>query len=215
MQNYSPVHPFSFSPKKHKVRQKNMKQIITSIKVFIVFSILLGLVYPLAITGIAQIAFPQKANGSLIVENGKVVGSSLIGQKFDAPEYFNSRPSAVDYNAAGSGASNLGPTSKKLMERVKEANEKWKRENGKFDIPAIPADAVLASASGLDPHISLENAQLQAKRIAKIRKISEEKINKLISQNTDSNFLGLWGQDGVNVLKLNITLDKTWIKGKL
>lgn len=179
-----------------------MKNTLIAIKSFIIFSILLGLVYPLAITGIAQVAFPQKANGSLIVENGKIVGSSLIGQKFDKPEYFNSRPSAVDYNASGSGASNFGPTNKKFIERVKS-------DISKNDLSGnIPPDMVLTSASGLDPHISLENAQLQAKRVAKIRGISEEKISELITQNTDSNFLGIWGQDGVNVLKLNIALDK-------
>lgn len=195
-----------------------MKNIIIAIKSFIIFSVLLGLVYPLAITGIAQIAFPQKADGSLIVENNQVVGSSLIGQKFDKPEYFNSRPSAVDYNAAGSGASNLGPSSKKLMERVKNANEKWKKENGKFN---IPSDAVLTSASGLDPHISIENAKLQAKRVSKIRNISETQMNKLIEENTDHDLLGIWGgvndwapakesslYGSVNVLKLNIALDK-------
>lgn len=187
-----------------------MKNIFIAIKSFIIFSILLGLVYPLAITGIAQVVFPQKANGSLIIENGKVIGSSLIGQKFDSPTYFNSRPSAVDYNAAGSGASNLGPSSKKLMERVKEANEKWEMVNGKRGTVngLIPADAVLASTSGLDPHISIENAKLQAKRIAQIRGLQISKLDELISNNTDSEFLGIWGQEGVNVLKLNLDLDK-------
>lgn len=192
-----------------------MKNIIISIKAFIIFSVLLGLVYPLAITGIAQVAFPQKANGSLIVENGHVVGSSLIGQKFDKPEYFNSRPSAVDYNAAGSGASNLGPSSKKLAEQVKEriANLGQKTH--------LPPDAVLTSASGLDPHISLENAKLQAKRVSKIRNISVTQMNKLIEKNTDHDLLGIWGgvndltpakesllYGSVNVLKLNIALDR-------
>lgn len=199
-----------------------MKNIIIAIKSFIIFSILLGLIYPLAITGIAQVVFPQKANGSLILENGKIVGSSLIGQKFDKPEYFNSRPSAVDYNASGSGASNFGPTNKKFMTQIKERIDKEAKktrgqEGKQFNEPAllpsrppalIPADMVLSSASGLDPHISIKNAQLQAKRVSKIRGISEEKINELITQNTDSNFLGIWGQDGVNVLKLNIALDK-------
>lgn len=179
-----------------------MKNIIISIKTFIVFSVLLGLVYPLAITGIAQVVFPQKANGSLIIENDQVIGSSLIGQKFDKPEYFNSRPSAVDYNASGSGASNLGPSSKKLANRVKADISK---NNLSKD---IPADAVLTSASGLDPHISVENAKLQAKRVAKIRNVSETQINELIKENTDHEFLGIWGKDGVNVLKLNIALDK-------
>lgn len=180
-----------------------MKNIIISIKVFILFSVLLGLIYPLAITGIAQATMKDKANGSLIVKNGQVVGSSLIGQKFDKPEYFNSRPSAVDYNASGSGGSNLGPSSKKLIARVKETISKEKLGDKN-----IPADMVLTSASGLDPHISLENAQLQIPRIAKLRKLDETKINELVNKNTDSDFIGVWGQQGVNVLKLNIALDK-------
>lgn len=198
-----------------------MKNILIAIKSFIIFSVLLGLVYPLTITGIAQIAFPQKANGSLITENGQVVGSSLIGQKFDKPEYFNSRPSAVDYNAAGSGASNLAPSSKKLIQRVKDAKTQRCKDAKKFENYAsmplciqasIPADMVLTSASGLDPHISIENAKLQAKRVAKIRSISENQINKLIEKNTDHEFLGVWGQEGVNVLKLNIALDREFNK---
>lgn len=180
-----------------------MKNFITSIKVFILFSVLLGLIYPLAITGIAQVTMKDKANGSLIVENGQVIGSSLIGQKFDKPEYFNSRPSAVDYNASGSGASNLGPSSKKLIEKVQETISKEKLGDKN-----IPADIVLTSASGVDPHISLKNAQLQIPRVAKIRNISEEKLNEIVNKNTDSDFIGVWGQPGVNVLKVNIDLDK-------
>lgn len=182
-----------------------MKNFIISIRAFIVFSILLGLVYPLAITGIAQVVFPQKANGSLIKINGQVVGSSLIGQIFDKPQYFNSRPSAVDYNAAGSGASNLGPTSKKLMEQVKERIQNNKQETASSN---VPADAVLASASGLDPHISLENARAQISRVAKSRNITETKVQELVNKNTDSDLIGIWGKKGVNVLKLNIDLDK-------
>lgn len=180
-----------------------MKNIITSIKVFIIFSVLLGLFYPLVITGIAQATMPNKANGSLIKIDGKVVGSSLIGQKFDKPEYFNSRPSAVDYNASASGASNLGPSSKKLIARVKETIRKENLSNNN-----IPADMVLTSASGLDPHISLANAQLQIPRIAKARNISKIEIKKLVDKNTDPDFIGIWGQQGVNVLKLNIALNK-------
>lgn len=179
-----------------------MKNTLIAIKSFIIFSVLLGLVYPLAITGIAQATMKDKANGSLIVKNGQMVGSSLIGQKFDKPEYFNSRPSTVDYNASGSGASNLGPSSKKLVDRVKTDIAKNKISGN------IPADMVLASASGLDPHISVENAKLQAKRVAKIRGLQISKLEELISNNIDSEFLGIWGQEGVNILKLNIALDK-------
>jgi len=197
-----------------------MKQIITAIKVFIIFSILLGLVYPLVITGIAQTTMKDKANGSLIKIDGKIVGSSLIGQKFDKPEYFNSRPSTVDYNAAGSGASNLGPSSKKFIGEVTQRIQKAKLTLQTSNPPnLLPADAVLASASGLDPHISLENAQLQIPRIAKIRSlmgrnISEIKLKELVNKNTDPDFIGIWGQDGVNVLKLNIALDKREVMAK-
>lgn len=179
-----------------------MKETITAIKAFIIFSVLLGLVYPLVITGIAQVVFPQKANGSLIVENGQVVGSSLIGQKFDKPEYFNSRPSAVDYNASGSGASNLGPSSNKLAEQVNARIASLGQNTH------LPPDMVLTSASGLDPHISIENAKLQAQKIANVRGLQISKLDELISNNIDSEFLGIWGQEGVNVLKLNIDLDK-------
>lgn len=187
-----------------------MRNIIISIKAFILFSIILGLLYPLAITGIAQLTMPQKANGSLIKENGQIVGSSLIGQNFDKPEYFNSRPSAVGYNASGSGASNYGPTNQKFIESVQTRIKEVKQADSIKD--NIPADMVLASASGLDPHISIENAEAQAIRVAKIRKISREKINKLISENTDTNFVGLWGRRGVNVLKLNMALDKATVE---
>lgn len=180
-----------------------MKEIITSIKAFIIFSILLGLVYPLAVTGMAQVAFSKQANGSLIKENNQIVGSSLIGQKFDKSEYFHSRPSAVDYNAESSGASNLGPSSKKLIERVHSAVKK-----GNFSGKNIPADAVLTSASGLDPDISIENAESQILRVSKARRIPEIKIKKLIYENIDRDFIGIWGQNSVNVLKLNIALDK-------
>ena len=180
-----------------------MKEIITSIKLFVGFSILLGLIYPLTITGIAQATMKDKANGSLVKIDGKVVGSTLIGQKFNKPEYFNSRPSAVNYNASGSGASNLGPSNKKLIARVKETISKEKLGNKN-----IPADMVLTSASGLDPNISLENADFQISRVAKIREISEEKIKELVKKNIDSDFMGIWGQRSVNVLKLNIALDK-------
>lgn len=183
-----------------------IKEISTALKVFIGFSILLGLVYPLSITAIAQLTMPEKANGSLINVNNKIVGSKLIGQEFKGEKYFNSRPSAVDYNAAGSGGSNLGPTSKKLMEittdRIKQA-KKINNISGK-----IPADMVLTSASGLDPHISIKNALLQIPRISKTRNIPESKLKELVTKNTDPDFIGIWGQAGVNVLNINMDLDK-------
>ncbi len=183
------------------------KELITAIKVFIGFAVILGIIYPLCVTGIAQLTMKDKANGSLIEKDGKVIGSILIGQKFDTPEYFNSRPSAVDYNASSSGASNLGPTSKKLIEQTQNRINESKQNNNINNNTKIPADMVLASASGLDPHISIENAKIQADRIAKIRRLKIEQVNTLISKNIDDDFLGLWGQKGVNVLKLNIALD--------
>jgi len=181
-----------------------LKETITALKVFIIFSVLVGIVYPLGITAIAQITMPFKANGSL-----RQNGSELIGQNFTAPKYFHSRLSAAGngYDASNSGGTNLGPSSKKLM---KQTAEKIKSVRTEENIPAntpVPADMVLTSASGLDPHISIENAKLQAPRISKIRAIPEDKIKKLIKENTDPDFIGIWGQPGVNVLKLNLALD--------
>jgi potassium-transporting ATPase KdpC subunit len=186
------------------------KETITALRVFIGFSILVGLVYPLFITAIAQIIMPYQANGSLIKMDEKVIGSSLIGQKFTDPKYFYSRPSAIDYNAAGSGADNLGPSSKKLMALVENRVKKVRTENNLKQNEQIPADMVLTSASGLDPHISVENALIQANRIAKVRNISRDKIINLITQNTDPDFIGIWGKSGVNVLKLNLALNKLY-----
>jgi potassium-transporting ATPase KdpC subunit len=183
------------------------KEIITALKVFLFFAVLMGIVYPLGITAVAQITMPYQANGSLIVANGRTVGSTLIGQGFDRPEYFHSRPSAVNYDAAGSGASNLAPSSRKLVEEVVLKLKVARAEN---NIPAdtpVPADMVLASASGLDPHISVDNAMLQVVRVAHERNLPEDRVKKLVKASTDYDFFGLWGQAGVNVLKLNLALD--------
>jgi len=181
---------------------------ITALKVFILFAILTGIIYPLSITAIAQITMPYRANGSLIKKDGKVIGSELIGQDFDKPEYFTGRPSAVNYDAAGSGASNLGPSGKKLINRVEEKIKSVRAENNLPAGKTVPADMVLTSASGLDPHISLENAFLQVSRVAEKRNLPESKLKGLIKKSTDHDFIGLWGQPGVNVLKLNLELDK-------
>ena len=160
---------------------------------------MLGICYPLFILFIAQIGFPYQANGSLIVKNNIVIGSELIGQSFASAKYFHSRPSAVDYNASGSGASNYGPSSEKFIKQVAERIKKEQTVNKIFD-KNLPADMVLASASGLDPHISLENAFIQAYRVARIRGVSYEMLKELIEQNTDNDFFGIWGRQGVNVL---------------
>jgi K+-transporting ATPase ATPase C chain len=167
-------------------------------------------VYPLVVYGLGQALFHDKANGSLIVDqNGTVRGSKLLAQGFSDPKYFHPRPSAAGngYDAANSSGSNLGPTSQKLNDAIKDRIAAYRKENGLSENDAVPADAVTASGSGLDPHISLQNAQLQTARIAKARGLSEDKVRELIRQYTDGRNLGFLGDPGVNVLTLNLTLD--------
>ena len=171
--------------------------------------ILCGL-YPLVVWGIAQVAFPSQANGSLVEVKGKVVGSHLLAQNFNEPHYFHPRPSAAGstgYDGTSSGGSNLGPLSQKLSDQVKEWVEKYRAEN---NLPAgtlVPADAVTTSGSGLDPHISQRNAEIQAHRVAQARKLSADKVNRLIQNVTEGPSLGFLGEPGVNVLRLNLALD--------
>ena len=169
----------------------------------------------MAITAVSQAALPSQANGSLVSVNGKVVGSSLIGQNFADPKYLHSRPSAAGagYDANNSSGTNLGPTNPKLLEGVegfdgiKQLAANYRTENGLDGSVAIPADAVTRSASGLDPHVSPANARLQAKRIAKQRSISAEKVLQVIQKNTERPLLGVFGEDRVNVLGVNLDLD--------
>lgn len=166
--------------------------------------------YPLAVYGIAQIAFPAKANGSLITDShGNVRGSEWIGQGFHSARYFHPRPSAAGngYDAANSSGSNFGPTSQKLNDAIKERVAAYRQENEMKDTETVPADAVTASGSGLDPHISPRNAALQIRRVAKARGLSEQKIGELVSQYTDQPNFGILGDPGVNVLRLNLALD--------
>ena len=185
-----------------------MKNFITAILMTLVTTILLGLIYPLVVTGLAQVIFPHQANGSLIKNQaGEVIGSELIGQPFAAPGYFVSRPSAAGngYDAGASGGSNLGPTSQKLIDRVKADVEKYTAENpGK----PIPIDLVTTSASGLDPHISPANAEFQAPRVAKERGLSETEVRQIIAKYTDGRQFGFLGEPRVNVLMMNLELDK-------
>jgi K+-transporting ATPase ATPase C chain len=149
-----------------------------------------------------------KAEGSMLFVDGKPVGSSLIGQKFTSKKYFYGRPSAADYNASASAASNYGPTSQALMDQVAARIKQVRGEDGIADSDAIPADMVLGSASGLDPHISANNAFLQVKRVASARGLEESEVRYLIKAHIDSDFVGIWGRSGVNVLALNIALDE-------
>ncbi|HET8549944.1 MAG TPA: potassium-transporting ATPase subunit KdpC [Bryobacteraceae bacterium] len=186
------------------------EQILPGLRIKIFMTVLLGVVYPLAITGISQVVFPHQANGSLVTVGGKVVGSELIAQNFTRPEYFQPRPSAAGsdgYDAAGSSGSNLGPTSKKLTDRVQASLDKFRKENPDYQ-GSIPADLLTASASGLDPHISPESALAQAPRVAKARAITADQVQQLITQHTQGRELGLLGEARINVLRLNLALDE-------
>lgn len=191
-----------------------MKTFLSEIRSAVMATLILALVccglYPLVVYGIAQVAFPHKANGSLIVaKDGTVRGSELLGQGFTAEKYFHPRPSAAGngYDAANSSGSNLGPTSQKLNDALKDRIAAYRAENGLKETDSVPADAVTASGSGLDPHISLRNAELQAPRVAKARGLVAAQVLDLVRANTDSPNLGILGEPGVNVLKLNSALD--------
>ena len=183
------------------------KNIITSISMTIVTTILLGLIYPLIVTGLAQLIFPNKANGQLIVKNGQVVGSRIIGQGFSGPGYFHSRLSAAGngYDATSSGGSNLGPTNQKLIDRVKADAERLQTENpGK----PVPIDLVTTSASGFDPEISPAAAEFQVPRIAKERGMTEEDVRQFVAKHTLGRQWGFLGEPRVNVLELNLDLNE-------
>lgn len=180
-----------------------MKTLLQSLRLLAFFTILTGLLYPLLTTGLAAVIANDKANGSLIQINGQVIGSRLIGQKFATARYFHSRPSAVDYNPLPSGGTNLGPTSKKLLESVSAAKTEWGS--------SAPADLIYSSGSGLDPHISPEAARYQIKAVAKARGFDETKssqLEQLVAQAVRERDLGFLGQETVNVLELNLALDK-------
>jgi potassium-transporting ATPase KdpC subunit len=183
-----------------------IKELKSAIIIFGMMAIVLGLIYPLLITGISQAVFPYQANGEMIKVNGNIVGSELIGQNFEGSQYFHGRPSAIDYNASTSGGSNYGPTNQKLIVRVNETINQIKTNNTISANDTIPSDMVLASGSGLDRYISVESAITQVPRIAKARNISESSIKELILKTQESSLPGI-GHPLVNVLKLNIALD--------
>lgn len=182
------------------------RQLIAAIVLFLSFTVLTGVLYPLAVTGVSQIAFPSRADGSLLERDGRVVGSRLIGQQFEGPRYFHPRPSAAGdgYDAMSSSASNLGPTNDELLKAVRERRAAYEAENG---APA-PVDAVTASGSGLDPQISPANARAQAQRVARERGLDLDEVLRLVDENTDGRSLGFLGEPGVNVLELNLALDE-------
>lgn len=185
-----------------------MKDLLTSILLVLVFTVILGIAYPMAVWGVSQVIFPYRANGSLIVKDGKVVGSELVGQNFTSPEYFHSRPSAAGagYDAASSSGSNLGPTSQRLIDRVTADAETHTAENPHAP---VPADLVTTSGSGLDPHISPAAAEFQVPRVARERGLSEDAVRQLVSRFTEGRTFGFLGEPRVNVLLLNLELDRT------
>ena len=187
-----------------------VKQLLPAVLMVALFTVGLGVVYPLAVTGIAQVTMSDRADGSLVERDGTVVGSLLIGQSFTAPEYFHPRPSAAGtdgYDAMASGGSNLGPSSADLIAAVGERVAAYRAENGLADDVPVPADAVTTSGSGLDPHISIANARLQAPRVATERGLSVEQVLALVDEHTDERAFGVLGEPGVNVLMTNLALD--------
>ncbi len=186
-----------------------IEHIRPALAMLVIWTVLTGLVYPLAVTGLAQLLFPHQANGSLVVRDGQVIGSELIGQYFDQPKYFWSRPSATSpfpYNAAASSGSNLGPTNPALIEAVKGKVAALRAAEPANDNP-IPVDLVTASGSGLDPHISIAAAAFQVRRVARARGLEEGAVERLVMQCIEGRQFALLGESRVNVLKLNLALD--------
>lgn len=186
------------------------RQLLPALIMLVIFTVVTGVLYPLAVTGVAQLLFHDKANGSLIERDGQVVGSALIGQQFTAAKYFHPRPSSAGdgYDASASSGSNLGPTNEKLLRAVAERVDAYRKENNLPPTSLVPVDAVTGSASGLDPAISVANAKLQTPRVAAARNLPVDQVMKLVNEYTDGRGLGFLGEPAVNVLELNIALDR-------
>lgn len=182
-------------------------QLAPAFRITLILTVLTGLVYPGVTTLICQLVLPHQANGSLVTQNGRVVGSSLLAQSFASPAYFHPRPSAANYDASASAATNLGPTSQKLIDRVKADAAKFRQDNPGFT-GAIPSDAITTSASGLDPHISPAFAESQLPRIATARHISEDQARMILAAHTEARQIGFMGEPRVNVLEANLDLDQ-------
>jgi K+-transporting ATPase ATPase C chain len=192
--------------------KKHLSELRSAVMVTLIFAVVCCGLYPLVVFGISQALFRDQANGSLIVDkDGTVHGSKLLGQQFTADKYFQSRPSAAGngYDATSSGGSNLGPTSQKLNDAIAQHIADYRTQNNLATNVLVPADAVTASGSGLDPHISLANAALQIPRVAKARGLSEDRVRQLVQQHTHGRDLGIFGEPSVNVLTLNLSLDAT------
>jgi K+-transporting ATPase ATPase C chain len=187
------------------------RQIVTALRMVLVMTVLTGFIYPAVVTGICQVLFPNRANGSLVRIHGTVVGSLLIGQNFTRPQYFHPRPSAAGngYDASASSGSNYGPTNEKLIDRVKASIKEFRKENPDYQGP-IPSDLVTASASGLDPDISIASAEAQAARVASARGVPLETVLRLIMEYSKGKELGFLGEPRVNVLALNLALDRNF-----
>ncbi len=194
--------------KAQQIKDSTLKHLGTSVLYTVVTVIAFGIIYPLVMTGIAQVLFPWQANGEIVYVNGKPVGSAIIGQLWTKPQYFHGRPSAAGkgYDPTNTGATNLGPTSKKLIDSTKATIAALKKENPDATIP-VPMDLVTSSASGIDPDVSPEGAYYQAPRVAKARNVPVERINALIARNVTPRTLGILGEPRVNVLQLNMALD--------
>jgi potassium-transporting ATPase KdpC subunit len=187
-----------------------LKQLAPALKMTLIVTVFTGVIYPLVVTGLCQVVLHNKANGSLVVQNGQVTGSMLLAQNFTRAEYCHPRPSAAGidgYDGSASSGSNLGPTNQKLFDRMKAAADQFRKDNPDFSGP-IPADALTASGSGLDPEISVANAEAQAARVAKARDVPMSNVESLIASTTQGRDLGFLGEPRVNVLKLNLELDR-------